>query len=676
MVPVSILFLGLSANLYAQNNPNLIISETQDAEWEDGFCNTVVVTNNSNTDIDWTIDLAIEGQITGMWSANYTQNSETLVATIQGEDWANLARANSQSDFSYCAQKIEVPAVPNEEGDLVVTQTQDAAWDGGFCTTVDIHNTKDFDIDWEVNITSEGFITGLWDAQYTFNEETLVATVSSNSGWNDIISANGDVNFNYCGLEQEEPIIVVDNNKIETVISSYSVNPIKTDQFGYLPQASKIAVISNPIVGFNAGETFTPSANYEVRKVSDDSMAWNEGSIQPWKGGATHSRSGDQVWHYDFSDFKDEGEYYIHDIDNNESSYPFKISTTVYNEVLKQSVRMLFLQRSNFAKVAPYVEAPFIDDKAFPQDTIATSISDKTNTATQKDISGGWFDAGDYNKYVNYADEIVHDLLIAYKTNPTIWRDDYNIPESGNGVADILDEVRYELDWVLKMQVNINDVDGSNPSFRVADKGAFLHKASALDFAHGNDSPPSSNDDARYYAEPTVSATISAVGLLAHAAIVYESVDSNYAEVLKNAAIEGWSYLDGKAYSNYNNSGFGTAGAEDEIAIQKSNKVMASIYLYGLTSNVNYKSYYENNALDGHFINQNDLNNKDKAYFNSGGTWLGSHDAQLYYASLAGAEISFVDAINNTLAKKSPLSHSLGRVNSPKISNLGRNLLN
>ncbi|MBU1667464.1 glycoside hydrolase family 9 protein [bacterium] len=433
----------------------------------------------------------------------------------------------------------------------------------------------------------------------------------------------------------------------------YTINPIKVDQFGYLPKSTKIAVLSNPIEGFNTGETFIPSNNYEIRRVSDNTVAWNGGVVTSWKNGATHSSSGDQLWHYDFSAFEEEGEYYIYDKDNKQSSYPFQIASTVYDDVLKQSVRMLYLQRSNFAKIAPYVEEPFIDGKAFPQDEIATSILDKTNPATQKDVSGGWFDAGDYNKYINYTDEIVHDLLIAYTMHPTFWGDDYTIPESGNGVPDILDELRYELEWVLKMQVNSDDVDGSNPTFTAADRGSFLHKASALHFGQGNESPPSSNTDARYYAPPTVSATISAVGMLAHAAIIYESIDNNFTQKLKDAAVEGWNYLEGKAYSNYSNNGFGTAEAEDSIAIQKTNKIVAAIYLYALTNNVTYKNYYETNAIDGQLINHANLNDKDKAYFNSSGTKLRSHDAQLFYTTLAGAESTFAEAIkkNYTFAQ-------------------------
>jgi len=433
-------------------------------------------------------------------------------------------------------------------------------------------------------------------------------------------------------------------NEINNTSSIYTIKPIKIDQFGYLPKAPKIAVISNPINGFNAGETFIPTDIYQVRKLSDNSVVYSD-NIDIWKEGQTDVLSGDKIWHFDFSPLETEGEYYIYDSVNHEKSYPFKISADVYDDVLKQSVRMLFYQRSNFAKNSPYIDINYTDAKAFSQDEVATSILDKTNSATQKDVSGGWFDAGDYNKYINYTDEVVHDLLFAYTQNPSSWKDDYNIPKSGNGIADILDELRYELEWVLKMQVNSDDTDGSNPAFTLSDKGGFLHKVSALDFGHGDNSPPSNNLDARYYAPITTSATISAVGMLAHASIVYKDIDSSFSLKLKNSAIDGWNYLQGKRYSTYNNSGFGTADAEDLQSTQKANKITASLYLYQLTQDVTYKEYYETNAQDGNLINPNKLSDKDNAYFNSDGTRLIAQDAQLVYSTLSGINSSFSDSI-------------------------------
>ena len=62
---------------------------------------------------------------------------------------------------------------------------------------------------------------------------------------------------------------------------------------------------------------------------------------------------------------------------------------------------------------------------------------------TSLNLSGGWHDAGDYNKYINFTFSPLTDLLLGYIESPTVWKDNYNIPESGNGVPDVLDEVKY-----------------------------------------------------------------------------------------------------------------------------------------------------------------------------------------------------------------------------------------
>lgn len=69
------------------------------------------------------------------------------------------------------------------------------------------------------------------------------------------------------------------------------------------------------------------------------------------------------------------------------------------------------------------------------------------------DVSGGWYDAGDVGKYVSPGSTAANTLLWAYKLYPEkFFNGQNNIPEIGNAIPDILDEVKYELDFLLKMQ--------------------------------------------------------------------------------------------------------------------------------------------------------------------------------------------------------------------------------
>src|SRR5919199_2011943 len=218
---------------------------------------------------------------------------------------------------------------------------------------------------------------------------------------------------------------------------------IRIDQFGYLQNARKVAVIINPQVGSNANQPFNASTGqnqYQVRRWADDAVVFT-GTIQAWKEGVTQASSGDKGWWFDFSQVNTPGSYYIFDVGNNVGSYRFEIGDNVYNEVLKAAVRTYFYQRINFAKQPPYTDAKWADAATHEgpgQDREARSRYAKTDPSTARDVSGGWMDAGDMNKYVTFAEEPVALLLEAYRLNPSVFTDNFNIPESGNGIPDIL----------------------------------------------------------------------------------------------------------------------------------------------------------------------------------------------------------------------------------------------
>ncbi|MGA2500470.1 MAG: cellulase N-terminal Ig-like domain-containing protein, partial [Tepidisphaeraceae bacterium] len=119
---------------------------------------------------------------------------------------------------------------------------------------------------------------------------------------------------------------------------------IHVDQFGYLPEAQKVAVISDPQKGYNAGDKYTPGNELEVRRKSNGQPAF-KGSPTPWNNGAVHEDSGDRGWWFDFSSLKEPGEYYIYDTSTKLRSPVFKIARNVYQPVLRAAVRMFYFQR-------------------------------------------------------------------------------------------------------------------------------------------------------------------------------------------------------------------------------------------------------------------------------------------------------------------------------------------
>ncbi|MCF8364314.1 MAG: glycoside hydrolase family 9 protein [Bacteroidales bacterium] len=422
---------------------------------------------------------------------------------------------------------------------------------------------------------------------------------------------------------------------------------ITVDQFGYLPNAEKVAVLSNPQTGFNASDTYTPGADIEVRKVSDSSIVFT-GSANAWNIGITHNQSGDKAWWFDFSNLTAYGEYFINDPENDISSESFKISDLVYKDALRESVRTFYYQRCGIAKSTPYCDSYWSDGVCHhgnEQDLDCRLVTNPIAT-TSKDLSGGWHDAGDYNKYINYAAPAVHDLLFAYEFYPDIWHEDFSIPESGNGIADILDEVKYELDWMLKMQES---------------NGSVLHKVSAINWDDA-ESPPSAEGTVRRYAPATASATISACGVFAHAAIIFKNHSNptlqTHGQTLETAAISAWDWLmanPSEIPSQYNNSGFQNAAAENPEYTQYAQMVADAAFLLVLTNDTEYRTYFDNNYEYCHLFTWGAIS------YNFDDPWI--NDGLLYYENSPLATTSVVNnikseyltAMNNQWADFAPL---------------------
>ncbi len=434
-----------------------------------------------------------------------------------------------------------------------------------------------------------------------------------------------------------------------TTISDF----IKIDHFGYRTNAEKIAVISDPQIGFNSALAFSPGNTYQIRDWNTDAIVFS-GSTTVWNGGATHTKSGDKVWYFDFSTLSDEGSYYVFDVTNNVGSVQFEINDCVYQNVLKTACRTFYYQRCGTSKALPFAEADWTDVACHVganQDTDCRLWSAPNDPTTSKDLSGGWHNSNDYGKYVNLAWEPVLHLLLAYEESPSSWTDDFNTPESGNGIPDILDEVKIELDWLLKMQQS---------------DGSVLSVVGTNDYE--SSSPPSEdavNDFRRYYGPATTHASFSAAGMFALAAIQFESVgDLVYASNLENAAVNAWNWALANPDVVFHNNNqdisigplndLGGPNQEGWEGLVDQKQLVAAIYLFALTENTDYKSLIDANA------NISNLN-----FHGSDARYIPINDALLYYTNTAGGTTSIQNQIRNYYS----LSIQAGMNNLPTFSN-------
>jgi endoglucanase len=358
---------------------------------------------------------------------------------------------------------------------------------------------------------------------------------------------------------------------------------IMVDQIGYRPGDEKIAVLADPVAGFNAALKYNPGETLQVRRVKDNRVVFT-GSPVLWKNGITQESSGDRGWWFDFSAVSTPGQYYIYDEQNRTGSFPFVIAEDVYEGLLNAAIKMFYYNRCNYPKEVPWSGYAWVDAASHmgpEQDTEARFVNDKDNPATAKDMRGGWYDAGDYNKYVTFAFNPVHVLLTAYDQLPSVFTDDIGIPESGNEIPDLLDEVKWEMDWIKRMQ----ETDG----------GVYI-KIGYIDY--NTSAPPSADKRPRYYGPLCSSSTITASGIFAHAALVYASVPELEPEIqaFRDRAIRAWNwYHTHSKCDSCDNQEIKSGDADMSVSKQEQLALTAAIYLFALTHDPGYHQYIKDN---------------------------------------------------------------------------------
>ena len=359
---------------------------------------------------------------------------------------------------------------------------------------------------------------------------------------------------------------------------------IVVDQFGYLPDQQKVAVLRDPVTGFDAAESYAPGPVIEVVDTDSGRVAF-AGTPAAWDDGQVDASSGDRAWWFDFSALRRPGRYQLVDPSKNVHSAPFIIGQNVYKPVLVQAVRMLFYQRAGYPKQAQYAGAKWADAASHQgplQDRHARFYATPGDAASERDLHGGWFDAGDFNRCAPWAGHDIVALLNAYRERPAIWGDDYGIPESGDGIPDLLNEVKWELDWLVRMQ----NADGSVLSLT----------ASALG------SPPSSATGQSVYGKASSFATSSAAAAYALAAKVYGADPrfAGYAKDLAARAAKAWDWDQAnpnvafrEASADHGRIRLAANLIETDDAGRAADRLAAAAYLYDLTGEAKYRDYVD-----------------------------------------------------------------------------------
>ena len=313
------------------------------------------------------------------------------------------------------------------------------------------------------------------------------------------------------GCRREPPVLARDSAGAITT-------SVKLDNFGYRPDDTKVAVFS-----------VDPGGTVEVRTAGNVvalTVTADGGSISS-KG--LDAPSGDRVWWADFSPLKAPGSYHLTSVSLQGRSYTFTVSPDVYRDVLRAALKTFYRQRCGQAKPPAFAGA-WSDGTACHRADASTGPARGEPDHGRRDLAGGWHDAGDYNKYLWYAtSNALLYLLRAWEEDPGAFPDgDLDIPESGNGLSDLLDEVKWELDFLLRMQL----ADGS-----------VLSRVHAEASASGA-APPSLDRSPRYYQGPTLESGAVFAGSCALGARVFAAAgQAAYAATLNKAALAAWDWL-------------------------------------------------------------------------------------------------------------------------------------
>ena len=224
--------------------------------------------------------------------------------------------------------------------------------------------------------------------------------------------------------------------------------PIRLNQVGFAPDQEKTATII--VDSLNAA----PCEVYILQ--SADTV---------WSGVASDTKlnpvSGKPCQLVDFSELKACGDYTLYVENDQISNLKFQISNRPYRELTRKALRAFYHQRASMATEEPYAEG-YARPAGHPDDHVivhASAATEERPAGTIISSPGGWYDAGDYNKYIVNSGFTMGVWLMAYEFNKAYFDTlRLNIPESqisNDKCPDMLSEAMYNLRWMLTMQDNM-----------------------------------------------------------------------------------------------------------------------------------------------------------------------------------------------------------------------------
>ena len=344
-------------------------------------------------------------------------------------------------------------------------------------------------------------------------------------------------------------------------------NYISVNQLGYYQGLEKTATL-----GDNYGDLTNGSSvikldqryTYEIVNVSDDKAVYTGMTGKP----ETDKDSGDKICKIDFTEFDEEGEYYIRIKDKEWRSFPFRIGNDIYsdkeNDLLTNALNYFYQNRGGTKIESKYITSGDKDKLAHEYDRDESngrvmnqwkySYSKYADdvilcTSSETDTSGGWFTGTDFDKNMLeggisvWTLQNMYERAVQKKAGVKKFADGSGtvvIPESGNKVPDILDECRYELDFMSKMKVSPDEETWGDYA------GLYYHRMQGVGYKADPEDYEHDHHATYCVSPPTFAATLNYAACAAQGARLWKPYDAEYAEELMTSAKEAYA-----AYKKY-----------------------------------------------------------------------------------------------------------------------------
>ncbi|MEF2277298.1 glycoside hydrolase family 9 protein [Deinococcus sp. YIM 134068] len=379
-----------------------------------------------------------------------------------------------------------------------------------------------------------------------------------------------------------------------------SRSAVRVNQVGYLPGAPKVAAVAH--------DSPVP-LGWALRGADGKDVA--SGLTRVFGADAV---SGDFVHQVDFSEVQTPGDGYVLEVAGL-PSHPFRIAADLYARLKYDALAYFYHNRSGVP-----IEARHVGDAKWARPaghvgaagrgndrvTCFSGKDGKGNTwpgcGYTLDAVGGWYDAGDHGKYVVNGGLSVWTLMNLYETTkylgggPAFADGKLRIPENANGRNDLLDEARWEMDFLMKMQVPdgqrlalpVGDQSGNVSRLRLSDvdaSGMAHHKLHGVGWT-GLPTRPDQDRQTRFLYPPSTAATLNLAATAAQCARVFKGVDDAYAGRCLQAARRAWAAA-GRLPNIYAYDNFEGGGAYDDTDL-RDESYWAAAELYAATGEEGY----------------------------------------------------------------------------------------